>query len=371
MRRREDYYRILQVHYLAEPEIIESAYRRLAKKYHPDVNKDGNSAEMMQKINQAYEELGNPVKRQQYNLEWEDIHNKPGESESFSAARSVLEEYFRNIMSSRFDLSYALISSIDKRNISKDDFINWQLAVSMVFHLKEYSCKICGMHRNKPLSGHIFSDIVEFRVEVVEYNAVMEMLVRDELIKTTVLEDGKWQVYAGYEDLQPLINKFKTLTGLLTAKSILNELEETHSRVDSLTGLPNQRGIIERIENEKLRFERYGNVFSLIICDVDIVKMPDISVEQEAKDHALKYIGGILLNLLRKLDVVGRWEQNSFLILLPETAGTFAVNVVQKIRSTLKTKRLIYNDNGYRISVTLRSVEYGISLEESLGRIGR
>lgn len=36
----EDYYRILQVHYLAEPEIIESAYKRLAKKYHPDVNKN-------------------------------------------------------------------------------------------------------------------------------------------------------------------------------------------------------------------------------------------------------------------------------------------------------------------------------------------
>ena len=46
---REDYYRILQVHYLAEPEVIESAYKRLAKKYHPDVNKNESSVEMMQK----------------------------------------------------------------------------------------------------------------------------------------------------------------------------------------------------------------------------------------------------------------------------------------------------------------------------------
>lgn len=46
----EDYYRILQVHNLAEPEVIESAYKRLVKKYHPDYNRDGNAEEIMKKI---------------------------------------------------------------------------------------------------------------------------------------------------------------------------------------------------------------------------------------------------------------------------------------------------------------------------------
>lgn len=45
----EDFYRILQVHYLAEPEVIESAYRRLAKKYHPDVNKTAGAELRMKK----------------------------------------------------------------------------------------------------------------------------------------------------------------------------------------------------------------------------------------------------------------------------------------------------------------------------------
>lgn len=43
-----DYYKILQVHNLAEPEIIESAYKRLARKYHPDVNPNADADEMMQ-----------------------------------------------------------------------------------------------------------------------------------------------------------------------------------------------------------------------------------------------------------------------------------------------------------------------------------
>ena len=36
----KDYYEILQVHPLAEQEVIAAAYRRLAMKYHPDRNKD-------------------------------------------------------------------------------------------------------------------------------------------------------------------------------------------------------------------------------------------------------------------------------------------------------------------------------------------
>lgn len=46
----EDYYEILQVHINAEIEVIEAAYRRLARKYHPDVNKNPDAEERMKLI---------------------------------------------------------------------------------------------------------------------------------------------------------------------------------------------------------------------------------------------------------------------------------------------------------------------------------
>ena len=61
-----DHYEILQVDPRAEPEVIEGAYRRLARKYHPDVNKDPMSAERMKEINAAYEVLSDPQKRVTY-----------------------------------------------------------------------------------------------------------------------------------------------------------------------------------------------------------------------------------------------------------------------------------------------------------------
>lgn len=62
-----DYYKVLGVKQDASQEEIRKAYRRLAKKYHPDINKDDPSAkERFQEINEANEVLGNPERRKKY-----------------------------------------------------------------------------------------------------------------------------------------------------------------------------------------------------------------------------------------------------------------------------------------------------------------
>lgn len=61
-----DYYRILQVHPTAEPEVVQAAYRRLARKYHPDTSHDRGAK--MQELNEAYEVLSDQRQRQQYDL---------------------------------------------------------------------------------------------------------------------------------------------------------------------------------------------------------------------------------------------------------------------------------------------------------------
>lgn len=63
---KKDYYEILGVSRDASQEEIKRAYRRLAKKYHPDISKDGGSAEKFKRIAEAYEVLSDPEKRAQY-----------------------------------------------------------------------------------------------------------------------------------------------------------------------------------------------------------------------------------------------------------------------------------------------------------------
>ena len=66
-----NYYDILQVNKNASPEIIEKAYKTLAKKYHPDLQTTENkkqSEEILKEINEAYEILSNAEKKQAYDL---------------------------------------------------------------------------------------------------------------------------------------------------------------------------------------------------------------------------------------------------------------------------------------------------------------
>lgn len=66
---KRDFYEVLGVHSKASDEEIKKAYRKLAKKYHPDVNKgDKASEERFKEISEAYETLSDKKKRQEYDM---------------------------------------------------------------------------------------------------------------------------------------------------------------------------------------------------------------------------------------------------------------------------------------------------------------
>ncbi|MBB5183417.1 molecular chaperone DnaJ [Catenisphaera adipataccumulans] len=63
---KRDYYEVLGVSRDASEDEIKKAYRKLAMKYHPDVNKDPGAEDKFKEINEAYEVLKDPEKRRQY-----------------------------------------------------------------------------------------------------------------------------------------------------------------------------------------------------------------------------------------------------------------------------------------------------------------
>lgn len=62
----EDYYETLGVSRDASQQDIQRAFRKLARQYHPDVNKEASAEEQFRKINEAYEVLKDPEKRKKY-----------------------------------------------------------------------------------------------------------------------------------------------------------------------------------------------------------------------------------------------------------------------------------------------------------------
>ncbi|WP_339925277.1 J domain-containing protein [uncultured Cyclobacterium sp.] len=92
-----DYYKLLGINKTASPEEIKKAYRKMARKYHPDLNPDDKTAEkQFQAINEANEVLSDPEKRKKYDQYGENWKNQGTQQNSSNAGRRGAQQQYSN-----------------------------------------------------------------------------------------------------------------------------------------------------------------------------------------------------------------------------------------------------------------------------------
>src|SRR6266516_3794935 len=108
----KDYYQTLGGARTATEKEIKSAYRRLARQYHPDVNKDPKATDRFKLINEAYEVLSDPKRRTKYDqlgTDWERIEreqefarqyqSQPGQGAGQAAGYGDFSDFFNTFFS--------------------------------------------------------------------------------------------------------------------------------------------------------------------------------------------------------------------------------------------------------------------------------
>ncbi|MCL4560951.1 MAG: molecular chaperone DnaJ [Chloroflexi bacterium] len=122
-----DYYDVLGINRNASPEDIKASFRKLARQYHPDVNKSTDAEERFKEINEAYAILSDPEKRSAYDRFGHAGVNGAGAAPDFTQVdfSDIFEEFFgfggsgsrrrsRNAPRRGADLSYSVQLSFEE-----------------------------------------------------------------------------------------------------------------------------------------------------------------------------------------------------------------------------------------------------------------
>ncbi|GEM_PF-6984007 len=138
---------------------------------------------------------------------------------------------------------------------------------------------------------------------------------------------------------------------------------ETLSRIDPLTGLLNRRAMLEKIEQEKVRFQRNNRPFVLLMMDIDDFKYFNDTFGHECGDTVLREVSKLTRGLVRAQDSISRWGGDEFLLLLPETDLKGGRVVAETIKRELLKMKFKYRGRECQVRAT-----FGVSVYDNVNK---
>lgn len=141
---------------------------------------------------------------------------------------------------------------------------------------------------------------------------------------------------------------FYYLTHVTATSRKLQRLATT----DPLTNLFNRRHMTYLAEKELARSERSGHPLAFLILDLDHFKVINDQYGHEAGDRVLTDVALLILQQLRKQDLVARWGGEEFLAVLPDTDLGSARVSAERIRAALLANEW-YSPDGAPMAITI------------------
>lgn len=152
----KNYYEILEIDVNSDSKEIKSAYRRLVRKYHPDVNKDPNSIKLFKTINCAYETLIDSSKRNQYDI----LNGIFKQEENTSTEENFKTDTNQNVKKTTRNFTQNDIKSSKNTKKNEKKTPNSILKLIKLYYLKLKKLKI-NNDRLKPKKGeNITTDVI-------------------------------------------------------------------------------------------------------------------------------------------------------------------------------------------------------------------
>lgn len=157
------------------------------------------------------------------------------------------------------------------------------------------------------------------------------------------------------------------------AEKRVQELQETNAMHrelafrDGLTGIYNRRFFQEALDNELMRAQRYKRQFSLAIFDVDDFKIINDTYGHTVGDLVLINITREVHEIVRVTDIFARYGGDEFVIIMPETDLSNAINVAESIRSRVELLITSVDNVTIKTTISLGLTSYEASVGYKTG----
>jgi two-component system, cell cycle response regulator len=120
----------------------------------------------------------------------------------------------------------------------------------------------------------------------------------------------------------------------------LQDLLIEHAHIDPLTGLPNRRALMERLQREWARIERHGGRLAFIMADIDHFKQVNDRYGHHIGDKLLQEVAHAIARQCREIDLPARCGGEEFAIIVPSEMTSGAANLAERCRQEVAKVRV-------------------------------
>lgn len=199
-------------------------------------------------------------------------------------------------------------------------------------HYREIGYFLPGVQKEMDKKRASIREMVERGEHFSSINFEQRQVRKDgESIYTDTVLSG---IYDEENNFRELLAVSRDITEKVKERREIKKLSET----DKLTQLYNRVKLDSTLENEFNLAKINATIFAIIMIDIDGFKQINDCFGHLAGDMVLVELAKLFKTSIRATDTVGRWGGEEFLMILPDTNGSAAVELAEKIRKQVSQK---------------------------------
>lgn len=186
-------------------------------------------------------------------------------------------------------------------------------------------------------------------VSMVTKLAAPALIVADKFNHDVVLRGDSYDFINSPVDEKELSLRIKNLLKIKELRETIGQVSTT----DALTGLHNRKYLHERLEAEISRSKRYDTKLSCLLLDIDFFKVVNDMYGYDWGDVLLKKIAEMLKGFVRKEDILTRYGDEEFIVILPNTPEENAFLFAERFRREIEKMEFIPAGEEERHPITI------------------